>query len=300
MSLLAVGSIAFDNVKTPAGEVKDVLGGSGVYFSCAASFFGPVRLVGVVGEDFPDEHLEFLVSRGVDTAGITRCKGRTFRWCGSYEGAMNEATTLEVDLNVFGDFEPEIPPSYRDSLFLFLANGAPRTQLCVLDQLPQARFTVADTMNLWIENEREDLRKVIERVDLLFINEGEVRMLTGKSSLVEAGREAVAMGAKGVVVKKGEHGALLVMKEECFALPAFPVDRLVDPTGAGDSFAGGFMGYVSSAGDLEPETIKRGLAHATVAASFNVENFSLRRFSEIDRSDIDKRYQRYAAMLRLD
>ncbi|MHC5038227.1 MAG: PfkB family carbohydrate kinase [Planctomycetota bacterium] len=300
MSLLVVGSIAFDDIHTPGGVAENVLGGSSVYFACAASIFAPVRLVGVVGEDFPETRLDFLGERGVDCGGVSKVEGETFRWCGRYEGDMNEAETLEVHLNVFGDFQPDVPQVFRDSSYIFLANGAPATQLCVLDQVPHRRFCVADTMNLWIENERETLLEVIAKVDLLFINEGEVRMLTGKTHLVKAAEAVLTLGAGGVVVKKGEHGALFVSPDTRVALPGFPTTKVVDPTGAGDSFAGGFMGYVASCGDTGPAVLKKAMAYAMVSASFTVEDFSLRRLSAVDRPEVEKRYQEYAQMLRLD
>jgi len=300
MTLLAVGTIAFDDIETPHGKVKDILGGSCVYFSCAASLFGPVRIVGVVGEDFPNEHLEALEKRGIDVRGVQRVPGKTFRWSGRYEGAMNEAETLDTQLNVFGDFRPELSDAYRDSGFLFLANGAPTTQLFVLDQLRGRTVSVADTMNFWINTERGTLEEVISRVDLLFINEGEIRMLTGTHNLVTAGRRALDLGTRGVVVKKGEHGVIYVHPGGCFALPAFPTPDVVDPTGAGDSFAGGFMGYLAKSGDLSPSNVKRALAHAIVASSFTVEDFSLNRLMTVTREQFEKRYEEYARMLRLE
>ncbi|MCU0723541.1 MAG: PfkB family carbohydrate kinase [Planctomycetes bacterium] len=300
MPLLVVGSIAFDHVQTPHGEARDALGGSGVYFSCAASLFGPVRLVGVVGRDFPEAHLEFLSGKGVDVRGVVRAEGDTFRWSGRYTGAMNEAETLDVRLNVFGDFRPEVPEPFRDSDFVFLANASPRTQLHVLDQLPRARFTVADTMNLWIRNEREALDRLVSRVDALFLNEGEARQYTGKTSLVEAGEEVLARGPKAVVVKKGEHGALLFTPGARAALPAFPVSRVVDPTGAGDSFAGGFMGTLAAAGKPTPKGIRKALAHATVVASFVVEDFSPAKLSRATPEGFRDRVGEFRRMLRID
>jgi sugar/nucleoside kinase (ribokinase family) len=299
MTLLVVGSIAFDDIQTPAGEVSNILGGSCVYFSCAASLFGPVRLVGVVGEDFPPEHLAFLESKGIDIRGVTRVAGKTFRWSGRYEGAMNEAETLDTQLNVFGEFQPDLPEAYRDSRFLFLANGAPQTQLCVLDQVERDTITVADTMNLWIDTARPRLEELIGKIDLLFINEGEVGMLTGTTNLVEAGRKVFDLGVGGVVVKKGEHGAIYVSPEETVALPAFPTDKVIDPTGAGDSFAGGFMGALAAAGELTDENVKMALAQAMVTASFTVEDFGLRRLGAVTREERESRFDAYASMLRL-
>ncbi|MHC4601290.1 MAG: PfkB family carbohydrate kinase [Planctomycetota bacterium] len=300
MTLLVVGTIAFDDIQTPRGEVHSILGGSCVYFSCAASLFGPVRLVSVVGEDFPQEHLTSLEARSIDIGGVQRVPGKTFRWSGRYTGAMNEAETLDTQLNVFGDFHPEIPPAFVDSRFLFLANGSPETQRSVLDQIPDAGIKVADTMNFWINTAREGLDEVIRRVDLLLINEGEVRMLTGETNLVRGGEILLETGLKGVVVKKGEHGVLHVSTTGAVALPAFPTADVVDPTGAGDSFAGGFMGSLAAAGQVTPETVKRALAHAMVTASFTVEDFGLRRLEAVDRKALDERFERYASMLHFD
>ncbi|MHC4780711.1 MAG: PfkB family carbohydrate kinase [Planctomycetota bacterium] len=299
MTLLVVGSIAFDDIETPRGKVENILGGSCVYFSCAASLLGPVRLVGVVGEDFPKEHLSFLESRSIDIEGVQQVPGETFRWSGKYEGAMNEAETLETHLNVFGDFQPEIPESYGDSSFLFLANGAPATQLCVLDQLQGTTVSVADTMNLWIDTSLDALEEVISRIDMLLINEGEVRMLTGSTNLVEAGEKVLERGLKGVVVKKGEHGALYISKAGPLALPAYPTAKVVDPTGAGDSFAGGFMGQLAAAGEVTDESVKKALAMAMVTASFTVEDFGLRRLKAVTGAQLQERAARYSAMLRL-
>jgi sugar/nucleoside kinase (ribokinase family) len=300
MSLLVVGSIAFDHVQTPHGEARDALGGSGVYFSCAASLFGPVRLVGVVGRDFPQAHLDFLSRKGVDIQGVVKAEGETFRWSGRYQGDMNEAETLKVDLNVFGDFQPRVPEPFLDSDFLFLANASPRTQICVLDQLPRARFKAADTMNLWIRNERSALEELVSRLDLLFLNEGEARQFTGCSSLVEAGEAVLARGAKAVLVKKGEHGALLFTPGDCVSLPAVPIRKVVDPTGAGDSFAGGFLGTLAARGDTGPEGIKRALAGGTVIASFMVEDFSPAKLSRVSPESFRERLLRYGRMLRID
>jgi sugar/nucleoside kinase (ribokinase family) len=300
MSLLVVGSIAFDHVQTPHGEARDALGGSGVYFSCAAALFGPVRLVGVVGRDFPGEHLEFLSRKGVDVAGVVHAEGETFRWSGRYAGAMNEAETLDVRLNVFGQFRPEVPEAFRDSEFVFLANASPRTQLHVLDQLPRARFKAADTMNLWIANEREALDQVVSRVDALFLNEGEARQYSGKGNLVEAGEDILARGPRAVIIKKGEHGSLLFTPGSRAALPAFPVRTVVDPTGAGDSFAGAFMGSLAAAPRATPKAIRSALARGTVVASFLVEDFSPAKLSRVTPEKLQERLREFGRMLRVD
>jgi sugar/nucleoside kinase (ribokinase family) len=297
MSLIVVGSIAFDSVETPAGRADDVLGGSATYFSYAASFFGPVRLVGVVGSDFPPAYREMLEKRHVDTAGLEVAPGKTFRWRGSYQGAMNAAQTLAVELNVFGSFDPKLPEKFRDSEFVFLANGSPQIQGRVLDQVRRPRLVVADTMNYYINTAREPLIKLLSRLDGMVLNDEEARMLTGLTNLVAAGRRVLAWGPKFVVIKKGEHGAMLVTPTGVATLPAYPTERVVDPTGAGDSFAGGMMGYLATQPLLDEPRLRRAMAYGTVVASFNVEDFSLNRFQQINRDDIDRRLDEYVKML---
>ncbi len=297
MSLIVVGSIAFDSVETPAGRADDVLGGSATYFSYAASFFGPVRLVGVVGSDFPTAFREMLEKRNVDTAGLEVAPGKTFRWRGSYQGAMNAAQTLAVELNVFGSFDPKLPEKFRDSELVFLANGSPQVQGRVLDQVRRPRLVVADTMNFYIDSAREPLIQLMSRIDGMVLNDEEARMLTGITNLVAAGRRVLAWGPKFVVIKKGEHGAMLVTPTGVATLPAYPTDRVIDPTGAGDSFAGGMMGYLATQKTFDEAHLRRALAYGTVAASFNVEDFSLNRFQQISRADIDRRLDEYVKML---
>jgi len=298
MALLAVGSIALDSVQTPHGVVEDVLGGSATYFSYAASFFTPVRLVGVVGEDFPPEHRELLAARDIDLSGLEVVGGQTFRWRGSYEGAMNAATTLDVQLNVFGSFEPKIPAGFRDSKFVFLGNASPRLQKLVLDQLDSPELAVNDTMNFYIENERDSLVNLLGQLDGIVINDAEAVQLTGTHNLVEAGRQILAYGTKFVVIKKGEHGAVLFDGDTVFCIPAYPLDEVVDPTGAGDSFAGGMMGYLASVGKIDSKTLRKALAYGTVVASFNVQGFSLTSFQRISRADIDARFEEFETMMR--
>lgn len=307
-SLLVVGSIAIDSVTTPHGQVDEVLGGSAVYFSVASSFFVPVRLVGVVGEDFPDAFRQVLECRSIDTAGL-QCVagGRTFRWKGSYAGAMNEAVTEDVQLNVFGDFKPVIPDGWRDSDLVFLANGSPVTQAAVLDQVTRPRLVVADTMNLWINTQLESLKALLRRIDGLVLNDGEARMLAGDQNLVSAGRKILEMGPRFVVIKKGEHGALLTSRGDpgpdgeapylVCVLPAFPSLRVHDPTGAGDTFAGGMMGYLASQGAYDFHTLIRAMAYGTVTASFTIEDFSLRRLERLVLNEIDERLVEYHQML---
>ncbi len=298
MPLLVVGSIALDSVETPSERRDDVLGGSATYFSYAASYFTPVRLVGVVGEDFPAEHTALLASRGIDTAGVQVVPGaKTFRWRGKYLPNMNDRETLEVHLNVFEKFDPVLPPDYRQSRYLFLANGSPVVQLKVLEQVPKPSLVVADTMDLWIHTQRDELNALLKRLDGLVLNDSEARLLTDDENLVRAGRTVQAMGPKFVVIKKGEHGAMFFSQDETYVLPAFPTPTVVDPTGAGDSFAGGLMGYLAAIDRFDPASLKRALAYGVIVASFNVEDFSLERLKQIERADLDNRFSDYRRML---
>lgn len=298
MSLLVVGSVAIDNVQTPQAQRDDLLGGSATHFSYSASFFTDVRLVGVVGEDWPAEHTLLLESRGIDTSGLSVVPGgSTFRWTGRYEPNMNDRETLDVQLNVFGEFDPVLPENYRDSEFVFLANAVPAVQLKVLSQVPKRRIVVADTMDLWISTQREDLDDLLPRLDGLVLNDSEAKLLTGSENLVTAGHAVRRMGPKFVVIKKGEHGAMFFSEDLSYTLPAFPTENVIDPTGAGDSFAGGMMGYLVEQGNFDPATLKTALAYGTVVASFNVEGFGLDRLQEISRDDIQSRMENYRQML---
>lgn len=298
MPLLVVGSVALDSVKTPFGEVDNALGGSATFFSYAASFFTPVRLVGVVGEDFPPTHRAMLEARKVDTSGLVIEKGgKTFHWRGQYEGDMNTAETLEVQLNVLGTFDPDLSPAFAKTPFVFLANGSPSMQRKVLAQATHRKLAVADTMNFWIETQRDELLQLLKEVDGLVLNDGEARMLTGEVNLVRAGFKVLDLGPKFVIIKKGEHGAMLLSAQETFVMPAFPVAEVIDPTGAGDSFAGGFMGYLASTDQTDPAALKTAMAYGTVVASFTVEDFSLRRFQRTERDEIDRRLGQYRAMM---
>jgi sugar/nucleoside kinase (ribokinase family) len=298
MSLLVVGSVAFDSVQTPNGSRENVLGGSAVYFSYAASYFTPVQLVGAVGEDWPAEHTEMLRARNVDTSGLQSVPGgRTFRWSGKYLPNMNDRETLEVQLNVLGEFEPSLPDAFRRTPFVFLANGAPQTQLSVLDQVVGPRLVVADTMDLWIREHHDTLMQLLKRVDGLVMNDSEAKLLTEDENLVRAGHRIREMGPKFVVIKKGEHGAMFFSEYETYVLPAFPTADVVDPTGAGDSFAGGMMGYLAEQGNFDATTLKMAMAYGVLVASFNVEDFSLDRMQQIERADLDKRLERYRRML---
>jgi sugar/nucleoside kinase (ribokinase family) len=297
MSLLVVGSIGIDTIEAPSGVATDVLGGAAVYFSYAASFFTPVRLVGVVGADFPAEHRRMLEARPIDTAGLeVRPNGKTFRWRGKYSPDMNSRETLEVHLNVLGDFNPRLPDSYRDCPYIFLANGAPTTQLSVLEQMRAPKLAVADTMDLWIKTQHDELNRLLKRIDGLVINDQEARMLAGTDNLVLAGRAIQKMGPRFVVLKKGEHGAMFFSRDETYVMPAYPTPDVIDPTGAGDSFAGGYMGAIAAGGDSSPTSLKRAMACGTVTASFTVEGFSLNRLMQIQRADIDARFEEYRKM----
>lgn len=298
MSLLVVGSVALDSVETPTERRERILGGSAVFFSYAASFFAPVHLVGVVGEDWPHEHTQLLESRGIDTSGLHIEKGaKTFFWRGKYLPNMNDRETLEVQLNVFEKFNPVLPENYRRSEYVFLANGSPITQMKTLEQVPGASLVVADTMDLWINIQHEALMALLKRVDGLVMNDSEAKLLTNDENLVRAGHKVREMGPKFVVIKKGEHGAMFFSEHETYVLPAFPTPRVVDPTGAGDSFAGGMMGYLAHKQNFEPKTLKEAMAYGILVASFNVEDFSLDRLKKIDRSDLDRRMSEYRKML---
>jgi cytidine kinase len=298
MPLLVVGSIALDSIETPSERRDNVLGGSATYFSYAASYFTSVRLVGVVGEDFPAEHTALLQSRGVDTSGLLVVPGaKTFRWRGKYMPNMNDRETLEVHLNVFEKFDPVLPEAYRRCRYLFLANGSPNVQLKVLDQVPKAALVVADTMDLWIHTQRDELLTLLKRLDGLVLNDSEARLLTGDENLVRAGRAVQRLGPKFVVIKKGEHGAMFFSQQETYVMPAFPTPDVVDPTGAGDSFAGGMMGYLAAQDRFDARTLKEGLAYGVVVASFNVEDFSLDRLKQIGKPQLDERLVEYRRML---
>jgi cytidine kinase len=295
MSLLVTGSIGIDTVETPYGKRDDVIGGSAIYFSYASSFFTPVRLVGVVGEDCPKPLLNVFEGRDVDTGGLEIRKGsKTFRWHGSYVKDMNEAETVEVDLNVLAERAPKIPDNFLDSKYVFLANTHPALQQQMAGALKSARLIVADTMNLWIQTTREELVKLLGMIHGLVLNDGEARLLTGKKNLIEAARDVLKMGPRFVVIKKGEHGCMLCTDRDTFVLPAFPAEMVVDPTGAGDSFAGGMMGYLATqGGSISSATIKRALAFGTVVASYTIGDFSLGGMKGTTRDEIDERWLQF-------
>jgi sugar/nucleoside kinase (ribokinase family) len=298
MPLLVVGSVALDSVETPTAARDNVLGGSATYFSYAASYFTNVRMMGVVGDDWPSEHTALLQERSIDTTGLQVVAGKkTFRWRGRYEPNMNDRETLEVHLNVFGEFDPIVPDPFRSCRFVFLANGLPQVQLRVLEQMTAPSLVVADTMDLWIREQRDGLEEVLRRVNGLVMNDSEAMLLTEDENLVRAGRSILKMGPKFVVIKKGEHGAMFFSEHETYVLPAYPTERVVDPTGAGDSFAGGMMGYIAHKDKYDPKTLKEAMAYGILVASYNVEDFSLDRMREIDRDDLERRMEEYRRML---
>jgi sugar/nucleoside kinase (ribokinase family) len=300
MPLLVVGSIALDSVETPFGRREEVLGGSATYFATAASFFGPVRLVATVGEDFPEEHVAFLAGRGVDLAGLEKRPGRTFRWKGRYDFDLNQAHTLDTQLNVFADFEPELPAGYRGTDYVFLGNIDPDLQRRVLDQIRSPRFVACDTMNFWIESKRESLLRTLRRVDMLFVNDAEARQLSGEHNVVRAARRILSFGPRALVVKRGEYGALLFTGDHVFAASAYPLPALFDPTGAGDSFAGGFMGYLASRGREDVDVMRRAIVLGGVLASFAVEQFSLERLKALADDEIRARYAEFRQLTHFD
>ena len=292
-SILVVGSVAFDSVKTPFGEADEILGGSATYFSVAASYFAPVRVVAVVGNDFGDKHINVFHKHNVDIKGLARTTGKTFRWKGEYGYDLNEARTLDTQLNVFERFDPVIPESYRSSEYVFLANIDPGLQLGVLKQIKRPRVVACDSMNFWIKGKPESVRQTLEHVDILVINDTETRMLANEPNLVRAANNIMTMGPKTLIVKRGEYGVLMFNGKSIFGAPAFPLEDVFDPTGAGDSFAGGFMGALAHAGEVNERVFRRAIIYGSVMASFNVEQFSLNRLSNLTRVEIDERFRQF-------
>src|SRR5690349_1532460 len=293
MSLLVVGSVALDSVETPFGKAEDVLGGSATFFSASASHLTGVQLVGVVGNDYPVHKLEPLARRGVDLAGRDRAEGTSFRWRGRYRHDLNMAETLETHLGVFSNFRPKIPEQFRSAPFVFLGNIDPRLQLDVLTQVDRPKLVACDTMNFWIESRRPELLELLSRVDLITLNEGEARQLTEKYNLLKAARWIMDRGPKLVIVKKGEHGAFMFSEREIFFAPAYPLEDVFDPTGAGDSFAGGFMGYVARSGDISERNLRRAVVYGSAMGSFAVEKFSIERLLEVKPSDVADRVREF-------
>jgi len=296
MGVLVVGTVAFDSVETPHASAERILGGSAAYFAMTASFFAPVQLVGVVGEDFPQEYLDLLSGRGVDLEGLKREKGDTFYWRGRYHEDLNVRDTLELHLNVLSGYVPHLPESYRDSQYVFLGNIDPTMQLKVLDQLTNSRLVACDTMDHWIQGSNAELQKVLRRVEILVINDSEARMLSGLHNIVKAARSILKMGPRVLLIKRGEYGVLQFTDSSVFATPAYPLEEVFDPTGAGDSFAGGFVGYLARTGDHSERGLRRAIAYGSVAASFAVEDFGLRRMIPLTLQEIEDRYRRFLAL----
>jgi len=306
MSILVVGSVAFDTIETPSGRREDILGGAATYFSLAASYFTEVRMVAVVGDDFTQQHEDVLKKRGVDTRGIQRSAGKTFRWGGQYLDNLNEAKTDFTELNVFERFQPQIPSAYQDTQFLFLANIDPTLQAAVRLEMNGVRMTGGDTMNFWIKGTPNELKETLKLVNVLLINDAETKMLAGEKSLPRAARKVLSMGPQALVVKHGEYGATIFFKEGAFGIgshpfraPALPIEEVKDPTGAGDSFAGGFMGYIASQGELNREVLKRALFYGGVLGSFAVEEFGTGRLQNLTRAEIDARFQIFRELTHL-
>ncbi|HTZ98023.1 MAG TPA: PfkB family carbohydrate kinase [Terriglobales bacterium] len=306
MSILAVGSIAFDSIATPSGRVENILGGSATYFSLAASYFTQVRVVAVVGEDFAAEHESVLKKRGIDTRGIERAKGKTFRWGGQYLDNLNEAKTDFTELNVFERFQPRIPPEYADTEFLFLGNIHPDLQTAVRLEMDKVRLTGGDTMNFWIQGTRPQLVETLKLINVLLINDGEAKMLANERGLPRAAKKVLAMGPQALVIKHGEYGATIFFREGAFGIgshpfraPALPIEEVKDPTGAGDSFAGGFMGYIASQPEINREVLKRALFYGGVMGSFAVERFGTERLQSLTRDEIEGRFQVFRELTHL-
>lgn len=300
MGLLVVGSVAFDSVKTPFGEADEVLGGSATYFSTSASYFTDVSLVAVVGEDFPKKHIDFLKLRNIDTRGLVTAPGKTFRWKGQYGFDLNEAQTLDTQLNVFETFKPDLPQEYRGADIVFLANIDPDLQREVLTQVKDPKLVALDTMNFWIEGKRDSLIKTLGQVDLLFINDSEARQLTGMPNLVKAAREINSYGPRIIVIKRGEYGVLLFNEGSVFSAPAYPLEDVFDPTGAGDAFGGGFMGFIANSMDFSEATLRQATVMGSVMASYNVEDFSLNRIRDLDYKEIEARFREFKGLAHFD
>jgi len=308
MSILVVGSVAFDSIETPSGKVDHILGGAATHFSLAASYFKDVRVIAVVGEDFTAEHEAVLTNRGIDTRGIERARGLTFHWTGEYSDNLNEAKTLGTDLNVFATFEPKIPKAYLDSEYLFLANIDPVLQARVRDLMPDVKLVCGDTMNYWIADHREKLAVVLKELDVLLINDNEARMLSGEHNAVRAAESVMAMGPRALVVKHGEYGATAFFSERAFdgqktmpfRAPALPLDEVVDPTGAGDSFAGGFYGYIASQPKLTPAVFRTAMFYGSVMGSFAVERFGTGRLQSVTKDEIEARFELFREISHLD
>ncbi len=299
-SILVVGSVAFDSVKTPFGEAANVLGGSATYFSVSASYFSPVKMVSVIGKDFTEDHQTIFKRHNIDTAGLIQTTGETFRWKGRYGFELNEAETLDTQLNVLETFEPQIPENYKNCDYVFLGNIDPILQVKVLDQIENPKLVACDTMNFWIDAKLDDLKKTLQRIDMLVINDGEARMLAGEANLVQAANRILAMGPKRLIIKRGEYGVLMFNGDSIFGAPAYPLEEVFDPTGAGDTFAGGLMGHLARADDVEDSTLRQAIIFGSVMASFNVEAFSLGKLSALTKTDIDTRFEQFRKLTQFE
>jgi len=300
VSILVVGSVFFDSIETPHGKVDRALGGAATYFSVAASFFAPVRMVATVGEDFPSEEMDFLKKRGIDVSGVQVRPGRTGFWAGRYHEDMNQRDTLDLQLNVFADFRPQLPASHRDAHYVFLANIDPKLQAMVLDQLAAPGVVGCDTMNHWITGSRAELEKLLKRIGILVINDEEARLLSGERNVVRAARRLLAMGPERVLIKRGEYGVIQFSANSVFAVPAFPLEEVFDPTGAGDVFAGGFMGELARSGDTSEAGLRRAIVYGSVMASFVVEDFGMARLRRLSDDDIQHRYRQFVSLTDID
>jgi sugar/nucleoside kinase (ribokinase family) len=296
MSVLVVGTVAFDSVETPFGSAERILGGSASYFALGASFFTPVRIVGVIGEDFPQEYLDLFKQRGIDLDGLKRAKGDTFHWRGRYHEDINVRDTLELHLNVLAGFVPQLPDGYRDAEYVFLGNIDPIMQMEVLNQIRRVKLVVCDTMDHWICESTEELKKVLKRIEMLMINDSEAKLLSGDNNIVRAARAILKMGPKVVLIKRGEYGVLQFSDSSIFATPAYPLEEVFDPTGAGDSFAGGFLGQLARSGDHSQGGIRRAIVYGSVVASFTVEDFGVKKLTTASLTDIEERYQRFVQL----
>jgi sugar/nucleoside kinase (ribokinase family) len=293
MGILVVGSVALDSVITPLGRKDDVLGGSATYFSLAASYFTDVSIVAVVGEDFSDSHISFLQKKGIDVAGLQRQKGKTFRWTGEYHADLNTRTTLDTQLNVFADFAPKLLDSHRNQNYLFLGNIDPDLQRSVLEQMKRPKLVACDTMNYWIESKRESLLKTLAVIDLLVINDEEAKQLANEPNLIRAARKILEMGPKMLVIKRGEYGALMFNAKSVFGIPAFPLENVLDPTGAGDSFAGGLMGYLAASQKCDDASLRKAVVFGSAMASFNVTDFGPKQLGDLTYPEIEARYNEF-------
>jgi sugar/nucleoside kinase (ribokinase family) len=293
MSVLVVGTVAFDSIETPFGSAERILGGSAAYFALGASFFAPVRVVGVIGKDFPQDFLDVFTQRNIDLEGLERAQGDTFHWRGRYHEDINLRDTIELHLNVLAGFEPKLPESYRDAEHVFLGNIDPAMQMEVLNQIRRLKLVACDTMDHWIRESPQELRKVLQRIEILVVNDSEARLLSGYENIVKAARAILKMGPKMVLIKRGEYGVLQFSDSSMFATPAYPLEEVFDPTGAGDSFAGGFLGQLARSGDQSQGGLRRAIVYGSVVASFTVEDFGVKRLTDLSLAEVEERYRRF-------